>query len=110
MSLAELLPSVAKVIRHSVPERQLGKVPGYSQSSQYAGQVIGPLMGRCNRCAFPDAFSVHRNKRYDSHRPQPTGFASGQFTKVKQRTAWEAASLLAKVLLDFLAISLDGRE
>jgi MFS family permease len=45
MSLAGLLPSVAKVIRHSVPERQLGKILGYSQSSQYAGQVIGPLMG-----------------------------------------------------------------
>jgi MFS family permease len=45
MSLAGLLPSIAKVIRHSVPERQLGKVLGYSQSSQYAGQVIGPLMG-----------------------------------------------------------------
>jgi MFS family permease len=45
MSLAGLLPSVAKVIRHSVPERLLGKVLGYSQSSQYAGQVIGPLMG-----------------------------------------------------------------
>jgi MFS family permease len=45
MSLAGLLPSVAKVIRHNVPERQLGKVLGYAQSSQYAGQVIGPLMG-----------------------------------------------------------------
>jgi MFS family permease len=45
MSLAGLLPSVAKVIRHSVPERQLGKVLDYSQSSQYAGQVIGPSMG-----------------------------------------------------------------
>jgi MFS family permease len=45
MSLAGLLPSVAKVIRHSVPERQLGKVLGYSQSSQYAGEVVGPLMG-----------------------------------------------------------------
>jgi MFS family permease len=45
MSLAGLLPSVAKVIRHSVPEHLLGKVLGYSQSSQYAGQVIGPLMG-----------------------------------------------------------------
>jgi DHA1 family multidrug resistance protein-like MFS transporter len=45
MCLAGLLPSVAKVIRHSIPERQLGKVLGYSQSSQYAGQVIGPLMG-----------------------------------------------------------------
>jgi DHA1 family multidrug resistance protein-like MFS transporter len=45
MSLAGLLPCVAKVIRQSVPERHLGKVLGYSQSSQYAGQVIGPLMG-----------------------------------------------------------------
>ena len=45
MCLAGLLPSVAKVIRHSVSERQLGKVLGYAQSSQYAGQVIGPLMG-----------------------------------------------------------------
>jgi MFS family permease len=45
ISLAGLLPSVAKVIRHSVPERQQRKVLGYSQSSQYAGQVIGPLMG-----------------------------------------------------------------
>lgn len=51
MCLAGLLPSVAKVIRHSVPEHQLGKVLGYSQSSQYAGQVIGPLMG--------DAISAH---------------------------------------------------
>ena len=45
MCLAGLLPSIAKVIRRSVPERQLGKVLGYFQSSQYAGQVIGPLMG-----------------------------------------------------------------
>jgi MFS family permease len=45
MSLAGLLPSIAKLIRNKVPERQLGKILGYSQSSQYAGQVIGPLMG-----------------------------------------------------------------
>lgn len=45
MALAGLLPSVAKVIRHVVPEQALGKVLGYTQSSQYAGQVLGPLFG-----------------------------------------------------------------
>ena len=45
MTLAGLLPSVAKVIKHEVPERSLGKAIGYSQSSQYAGQVLGPLGG-----------------------------------------------------------------
>jgi len=45
MALAGLLPSVAKVIRRSVPEQALGKVLGYSQSAQYAGQVLGPLAG-----------------------------------------------------------------
>jgi MFS family permease len=44
-ALAGLLPSIAKVIRQTVPERALGKVLGYSQSSQYAGQVLGPLAG-----------------------------------------------------------------
>lgn len=45
MTLAGVLPSVAKVIRHAVPERSLGRAIGYSQSSQYAGQVFGPLLG-----------------------------------------------------------------
>ncbi|MBB5609852.1 MULTISPECIES: MFS transporter [unclassified Janthinobacterium] len=45
MALAGLLPSIAKVIRLSVPEKALGKVLGYAQSSQYAGQVLGPLLG-----------------------------------------------------------------
>jgi len=45
IALAGLLPSVAKVIRRSVPEHALGKILGYSQSSQYAGQVLGPLAG-----------------------------------------------------------------
>ncbi len=44
-ALAGLLPSVAKVIRHAVPEQALGKVLGYSQSAQFAGQVLGPLAG-----------------------------------------------------------------
>jgi len=45
MALAGLLPSVAKVIRQSVPEQALGRMLGYAQSSQYAGQVLGPLLG-----------------------------------------------------------------
>ncbi|WP_367185321.1 MFS transporter [Rugamonas sp.] len=45
MALAGLLPSVAKVIRQSVPEKALGRMLGYAQSSQYAGQVLGPLLG-----------------------------------------------------------------
>jgi MFS transporter, DHA1 family, multidrug resistance protein len=45
MTLVGLLPSVAKLIRSNVPEGSLGKILGYSQSSQYAGQVLGPLVG-----------------------------------------------------------------
>lgn len=45
MALAGLLPSVAKVIRQSVPEQALGRMLGFAQSSQYAGQVLGPLLG-----------------------------------------------------------------
>jgi DHA1 family multidrug resistance protein-like MFS transporter len=45
MTLAGLLPSITKLVRHAVDERQSGKTLGYLQSSQYAGQVIGPLLG-----------------------------------------------------------------
>ena len=45
LSLGGLLPCVASVIRHTVPERVAGNMLGYSTSAQYAGQVIGPLMG-----------------------------------------------------------------
>jgi DHA1 family multidrug resistance protein-like MFS transporter len=45
MTLAGLLPSIAKLVRHAVDERESGKMLGYLQSSQYAGQVIGPLIG-----------------------------------------------------------------
>jgi MFS family permease len=45
MALGGLLPCVASVIRHSVPQRIAGKMLGYSTSSQYAGQVLGPLLG-----------------------------------------------------------------
>ncbi len=45
LALGGLLPCVATVIRHSVPERNAGSILGYSTSSQYVGQVTGPLMG-----------------------------------------------------------------
>jgi MFS family permease len=45
VSLGGLLPCVATVIRHNVPERSAGSVLGLSTSSQYVGQVAGPLAG-----------------------------------------------------------------
>jgi MFS family permease len=45
MTLAGLLPSIAKLVRHSVEEHNSGKTLGYLQSAQFSGQVIGPLIG-----------------------------------------------------------------
>ncbi|WP_307333329.1 MFS transporter [Pseudomonas lini] len=45
MTIAGLLPSIAKLIRLSVAEHNTGKVLGYLQSAQFSGQVIGPLIG-----------------------------------------------------------------
>ena len=45
MTMAGLLPSIAKLVRHAVDEHHTGKMLGYLQSSQFAGQVIGPLVG-----------------------------------------------------------------
>jgi MFS family permease len=45
LALGGLLPCIASVIRHSVPEGSAGGVLGYSTSAQYAGQVAGPLAG-----------------------------------------------------------------
>lgn len=45
MTLAGLLPSIAKLVRHSVDEHHLGKTLGYLQSAQFSGQVVGPLIG-----------------------------------------------------------------
>ena len=45
LALGGLLPCVASVIRHNVPERSTGSILGLSTSSQYAGQVTGPLVG-----------------------------------------------------------------
>lgn len=43
-SLAGLLPAIAATIRHSVPQNT-GTILGYNTSAQYAGQVLGPLLG-----------------------------------------------------------------
>ncbi|MGO4576436.1 MFS transporter [Cupriavidus sp. 2TAF22] len=45
MTLAGLLPAIAKLVRQSVDERESGKMLGYLQSAQFTGQVVGPLIG-----------------------------------------------------------------
>ncbi|AKJ70143.2 MFS transporter [Pandoraea thiooxydans] len=45
MTIAGLLPAIAKLVRHSVAEHNSGKTLGYLQSSQFTGQVVGPLIG-----------------------------------------------------------------
>ena len=45
MALGGLLPCVASVIRHNVPQTVAGRMLGYSTSAQYTGQVLGPLLG-----------------------------------------------------------------
>lgn len=45
LALGGLLPCVAAIIRHSVPNALAGRMLGYSTSAQYTGQVLGPLAG-----------------------------------------------------------------
>lgn len=45
LALGGLLPCIAAVIRHNVPENCIGTVLGYSMSCQFAGQFLGPLLG-----------------------------------------------------------------
>jgi MFS family permease len=45
LSLGGLLPCIAAVIRHNVPDAIAGTTLGYSTSAQYTGQVAGPLLG-----------------------------------------------------------------
>jgi MFS family permease len=45
LALGGLLPCIASVIRHNVPERIAGGMLGYSTSAQYVGQVVGPVAG-----------------------------------------------------------------
>jgi MFS family permease len=44
-ALGGLLPCIASVIRHNVPDSIAGGILGYSVSAQHAGQVLGPLIG-----------------------------------------------------------------
>lgn len=45
LALGGLMPCIITVIRHQVPNHFIGTVLGYTISVQYAGQVIGPLIG-----------------------------------------------------------------
>lgn len=45
LALGGLLPCIAAMIRHNVPDHSVGMALGYSLSSQFAGQVAGPLAG-----------------------------------------------------------------
>ncbi|MDR5760472.1 MFS transporter [Caballeronia sp. LZ035] len=45
MTLAGLLPSIAKLARSAVDENSSGTLLGYLQSAQFSGQVIGPVIG-----------------------------------------------------------------
>jgi MFS family permease len=45
LALGGLLPCIASVIRHNVPDTVAGNMLGYSTSAQYTGQVVGPLVG-----------------------------------------------------------------
>lgn len=45
LALGGLLPCMAAVIRHRVPEGMVGSILGYSVAAQFAGQFIGPLIG-----------------------------------------------------------------
>ena len=45
LALGGLLPCIAAVIRHCVPEGMVGSILGYSVAAQFAGQFIGPLIG-----------------------------------------------------------------
>jgi len=45
MTIAGLLPSIAKLVRQTTADGHSGKALGYLQSAQFSGQVIGPLIG-----------------------------------------------------------------
>ncbi len=45
LALGGLMPCVTSIIRHSVPDAIVGRVLGYATSSNFVGQVAGPLLG-----------------------------------------------------------------
>lgn len=45
LALGGLIPCVTAILRHLVPDHALGTVLGFSVSTQYVGQVLGPVCG-----------------------------------------------------------------
>jgi MFS family permease len=45
MALAGLMPAITSVVRHAVPDRVAGQVLSWGITTQYVGQVSGPLLG-----------------------------------------------------------------
>jgi MFS family permease len=45
LALGGLMPCVTSIIRHSVPDAIVGRALGYTTSSNYFGQVAGPILG-----------------------------------------------------------------
>jgi MFS family permease len=45
LALGGLMPCITSIIRHSVPDAVVGRVLGYATSSNFVGQVAGPLLG-----------------------------------------------------------------
>jgi DHA1 family multidrug resistance protein-like MFS transporter len=45
IALGGLLPNITSVIRHNVPDGSAGSILGYLVTSQFAGQVVGPMVG-----------------------------------------------------------------
>jgi MFS family permease len=45
LALGGLLPCIASVIRHNVPDQLVGTILGYSLAAQFVGQVTGPVAG-----------------------------------------------------------------
>ncbi|MCQ8241580.1 MFS transporter [Rhizosaccharibacter radicis] len=44
-ALAGLMPAITSVVRHAVPERIAGQVLAWGITTQYVGQVSGPMLG-----------------------------------------------------------------
>lgn len=45
LALGGLIPCVTAILRHIVPDHAIGTVLGFSVSTQYVGQVLGPVCG-----------------------------------------------------------------
>jgi MFS family permease len=45
LALAGLLPAITALIRRHAPDQAIGRILGFSQSAQYIGQIVGPMLG-----------------------------------------------------------------